>query len=140
MEEEWRDIEGYEGFYKISNLGRLLILSKNKIKKQVINSEGYAYVTISKNDIKKCFTVHRLVAKAFIPNPENKEQVNHKNKVRSDNRMENLEWNTIKENSIHRDNTNKKLLIYDKEGVTLLHEFNLSEVTIKKITIENIIN
>lgn len=112
--EEWRDIVGYEGFYKISNLGRIkslpgILTTKNgvikprynKIKNQTIKSNGYLSVMLSIDRINYRFHVHRLVALAFIPNPENKPEVNHKKPIKTNNIINNLEWNTKLENVRH---------------------------------------
>ena len=107
MEEVWKDIEGYEGLYQVSNYGNVKSLPKKKgyaiAKKPIIinpftNCNGYLLVTLCKNNTQKHFQVHRLVAKTFIPNIENKPQVDHINRVRNDNRVENLRWVTISEN------------------------------------------
>ena len=71
--EEWRDVEGYDGRYQVSNMGRVRGI---KILKATPNQEGYLTVSFSKNDVSKTYRVHVLVAKAFIPNPENKPVVN----------------------------------------------------------------
>ena len=102
MQEIWKDIEGYEG-YKVSNLGRIKSLNynhtgKEKILKLRLNSDGYYYVFLCKNGEMKNFKVHRLVALSFIPNPENKECIDHINGIKVDNRVENLRWCTQKEN------------------------------------------
>lgn len=101
--EEWRDIEGYEGLYQVSNLGRVKSLKpryKNKIiLKQEINHFGYLQICLS--NPRKTHKVHRLVAQAFIPNPENKPQVNHIDGNKLNNKVENLEWNTAHENNLH---------------------------------------
>lgn len=91
MEKEiWKDIPGYSG-YQVSNIGR--VRSKRCILKQMI-CKGYWRVRIYKDHKLVRFLTHRLVAMAFIPNPLNLPQVNHKNEIKTDNRMENLEWCT----------------------------------------------
>lgn len=106
MEEEWRDVPGYEGFYQVSNLGRVKSMpNRSNHKGSMILSlsvvNGYMHVGLSKNAEQKICKVHRLVAAAFISNPRNLPQVNHKNGNKSDNRVENLEWVTAKENTKH---------------------------------------
>lgn len=118
IEEIWRDIVGYEGLYQISNLGRVKSLArivnhnkypsfslKEKILCSWLTTNGYPQVKLYKRDgekiIKKTYLVYRIVAIAFIPNPENKPEVNHINGVTTDIRLENLEWSTHKENMNH---------------------------------------
>lgn len=98
MEEEiWKSIKGYEGLYEISNLGRVKSLNYNRtgkekiLKPSKINS-GYLHITICKNGKMKYFLVHRLVASAFLPNPDNLPCINHKNNDKMDNRLSNLEY------------------------------------------------
>ena len=101
--EIWKDIKGYEGVYQVSNFGR--IKSIVKYKKLMLSSEnenGYLRVClIDKNKKKRTILIHRLVAKTFIPNPKNKEQVNHIDGNKYNNCVENLEWCTQSENMQH---------------------------------------
>ena len=112
--EIWKDIIGYEGYYQVSNQGRIKglkrkVLAKNnstriiseKIFNPSINGHGYLFFLLRKSQYYRVGSVHRLVAEHFIPNPENKEQVNHINGIKTDNRVENLEWCTRSENAIH---------------------------------------
>ena len=75
---------------------------KEKILKPYKGSSGYEHIILYKEKSKKTFDLHRLVASSFIPNPENKKEVNHKNGIKTDNRVKNLEWVTRSENLIHR--------------------------------------
>ena len=108
--EIWKDIKGYEGLYQVSNLGRVKSLpkyhktksgyfSKERIIKTIRNDRGYLMVGLSKDWKKKKVFVHRLVAEAFIPNPNNYTQINHINEQEKDNNnVDNLEWCTCKYN------------------------------------------
>jgi hypothetical protein len=112
--EEWRDIRGFEGYYQVSNLGRVrsvdrIVRSRWGTEKPVaghiikcgLQPVGYLAMPMSKEGRAYRRSVHRLVAESFIPNPEGKPQVNHKNGIKTDNRVENLEWVTGVENCRH---------------------------------------
>lgn len=101
MENEiWKDIEGYEGLYQVSNLGRVKRVRSGRIRTQKIAKNGYCQVNLSKNNQVNFYLVHRLVANAFIPNPNNLPQVNHKDENKTNNHIENLEWCTQSYNNL----------------------------------------
>lgn len=105
--EIWKDIENFEGKYQISNFGRVKTLKrkfvyKTKIMKLKNDKDGYKLINLNITRVGKItLKVHRMVANAFIPNPKMKPMVNHKNLVKFDNRIENLEWVTRAENMKH---------------------------------------
>lgn len=104
MEEVWKDVVGYEDHFRVSNLGRVTSKRTGKILKQHINKQGragFATKIGGRNGSCVCFKTHRLVATAFIPNPENKPTVNHKDGNPLNNCVENLEWATHSENIRH---------------------------------------
>lgn len=92
--EIWKEIEGYNGIYEVSNYGRVRSLKRKapKILKQANNGYGYLTVTLNRNAGRTTVKVHTLVAKAFLPNPNNLPTIDHINKNRADNRVENLRW------------------------------------------------
>ena len=98
--EYWKPVVGYEGHYQVSNFGRVksLKFGKEKILKQYIRG-GYYYVCLSKNGIIKKYSVHRLVAQAFLDNPNNLPQINHKDENKTNNNVDNLEWCDAKYNT-----------------------------------------
>lgn len=129
MEEIWKDIEGYEGLYQVSNMGRVKSVRKNIILKNSIARNGYKRVHLYKNKKGKHFQIHRLVANAFIPNPDNLPQVNHKDENKLNNCADNLEWCTPEYNynygtinirksqkQLNDKNKSKILLQYTKDG------------------------
>jgi hypothetical protein len=118
LTEEWKDIKGYEGRYQVSSFGRIKSLERDvvrnnwsgrittkhvreKIKKPCLGPQGYMVTSLNKGNNSKRHSMHRIIAEAFIANPENKPFINHINGIRHDNRIENLEWCTPKENNIH---------------------------------------
>lgn len=107
---EVKNVIGYEGLYIIDNLGNVVSLPKQQgsrfvneynIMKTKFNSCGYKEVTLSKNGKFKTILLHRLIALHFVPNPENYRCVNHKNGIKADNRLENLEWCSASQNTKH---------------------------------------
>ena len=99
MKEIWRDCKGYEGKYQVSNLGRIWGVKRQHYLKPTITSNGYLEVCmIAKNGKQKVELVHRLVALAFIDNPDKLPQVNHKDEDKTNNCVDNLEWTTCKQN------------------------------------------
>ena len=103
MSEVWRDIEGYEGLYQVSDQGRVKSFKWNKERflKPSMDKDGYLLVTLCAGGKPKTLKVHRLVCEAFHENPDNKPQVNHINEDKTDNRACNLEWCTCKQNVNH---------------------------------------
>lgn len=146
MEEIWKDIIGYEGLYQVSNFGRVKSCErfvfhfkggmrklKEKQRKLILDSYGYLIVDLYKEGKGQIKKVHRLVASAFIQNTENKKSVNHKNGIKSDNKVENLEWCTDSENQIHafknglkkpQINGEKAVLMYQKGSGQFVMEFS----------------
>jgi hypothetical protein len=130
--EEWKDIIDYTN-YEVSNLGNIRNKKTGRILKKN-NIGGYAFIGLSKGKC-KIFPIHRLVCHAFIPNPENKSQVNHIDKNGLNNIISNLEWTTHQENCIHRSNgviqtTNQYIPIYRVNK-------NTNEILEKYISIES---
>lgn len=132
MKEVWKDIEGYEGMYQVSNRGRIKSLARErnigrKTKGDSLiglyKHNGYIITILCKNSIRHTFSVHRLVGKAFIPNPENKPCINHKDENRENNNVENLEWCTYKYNDNYGTRNaraglkhGKRVIQYDLDG------------------------
>jgi hypothetical protein len=138
--EIWKDVKGYEGYYQISDFGNIRSLDryvnttygkrieKGKILKKPI-SHGYCRIALQKNGFIRKIMIHRLVSLAFIENIENKEQVNHINGIKNDNRVENLEWVTQSENELHSYRIlNKKSLQGQLHGNSKLTEKDVLEI------------
>ena len=101
MQEIWKPIDGYEGKYEVSNLGCVRSMLSNKNLAFEKTDKGYFRVGLYKDGKTKKFRVHRLVASAFVPNPENFPEVNHKDGIKSNNAAHNLEWCSPCKNAIH---------------------------------------
>ncbi len=112
---KWKDVKGYEGLYKISNTGILKSLDRQvegklgstrtifgKEISATDDGKGYLKIALYKDGIRKLCKIHKLVAEHFVPNPENKYEVNHKDGIKTNNDYTNLEWATTQENCIHR--------------------------------------
>ena len=94
MKQIWKDIKGYEGLYQISNLGNVYSIKNNKLLKLHISHKGYVVVCLYKNKKQHTQQIHRLIAQAFIPNPNNYPQINHIDGNKKNNQINNLEWCT----------------------------------------------
>ena len=128
--ETWKAISGYEGLYQVSNLGRVKSLGNNKTRKDKIlkpvnNNHGYLHVRLCKDGNMKHTLVHRLVAEAFIPNPNNLATVNHKDEVKTNNVASNLEWMSREDNVAYSQPhlTKRSVHMFDKSTGELLATF-----------------
>ena len=136
--ETWKSIAGFEGLYEVSNQGRVKSLKygKERILKPRKNACGYLHVGLHKDGHEKTVKIHRLVAEAFIPNPNNLETVNHKDEVKTNNVADNLEWMSQKDNNnygsrtiraakanINHPSFSKKVQMFDKKTGELLATF-----------------
>lgn len=134
VEEKWLAVSGYEGFYKVSNLGRVKSLHsmKKKVLKTYISNNGYERVVLSKYGVVRKYSVHRLVAEAFVPNVDSKQQVNHIDGNKHNNRADNLEWVTQVENQRHAVRTGLQPVIYNSPSrAKAVDMLNLDGVLVK---------
>lgn len=146
----WKDIPAYNGLYQASNTGsirgldRIVFrngtdhLRKGDIMSQIKNSFGYMTVQLTMDGKRKILLTHRLIAAAFIPNPKNKPQVNHKDGNKTNNHISNLEWCTASENVIHANETgladfkkNRKVYSGEECGASILTEKQVLEIRSK---------
>ena len=118
-----KDIKNYKGLYQITENGDVWSVRRNRFLKPYKNQLGYLRVVLSKNGIVKKYSVHRLVAEAFLPNPNNYPCVNHKDENKLNNNVDNLEWCTIRYNNCYNDGQikrarfkRKKVYQYDLNG------------------------
>lgn len=148
MDEEWRDIVGYEGDYQVSSDGRIRSFKHKKdgkLMSQFDDKDGYKEIALYKSDVETKRKMHRLVAQIFIPNPNNLPQVNHKNGRKDDNRATNLEWANSSHNMLHSfhvlghqspdvngiKNGRNKLSLHDVN--LIFHMYHCGERTFKEI-------
>lgn len=110
--EEWRMCDN--GLYEVSSLGNVRRVGSDKNRQKIVLKNGYETVILSINGKVSCHYVHRLIAKAFLPNPNNLREINHKNHIRTDNRVENLEWCTGEYNM--QDAHGISIYVYNLEG------------------------
>lgn len=116
MQEIWKDVVGYEGLYQVSNLGKVYSLISNKIIAFSKKPKGYLIVHLYKNGVDKSKHIHRLVAEAFIPNPNNYPEVNHLDGIKTNNCIDNLEWCTKKQNMEHASKNNLVSRLYGADN------------------------
>lgn len=135
MKEIWKDIEGYENMYQISNLGNIISFKRKnpKLLSKTINLDGYYVVNLTKDGKTKIFTIHRLVAKAFLINKENFPVVNHKDENKLNNKVDNLEWCTYEYNHNYGGrNIRTGISQRNKKGSKIILQYDLEMNFIKE--------
>ena len=131
IDEIWKDIPNYEGLYQISNYGRIKSYKQHNARLMSLSPNRYGYVEkqLYKNNKYESKRIHRLVAEAFIPNPNNLPEVNHKDGNKQNNTVHNLEWCTTKENNWHRYNVLHKTWSSDKKVICVETEVIYKNIT-----------
>lgn len=116
--EIWRNVNGFENKYYVSNFGRVISnVGNTKFLNPIKNSNGYFMFRLSKDNLNvKNIPLHRLIAEAFIPNPENKPTINHRNGIKIDNSLDNIEWATYLENNQHAIDTGLRKPTFNNYG------------------------
>lgn len=143
LSEVWKDIRGYEGFYQVSNYGRVRSITRTfkrkdglvktfqeRVLKQGTNPNGYKYVNLSKGSGVYCARVHRLVAQAFLNNERNLPCINHKDEDKENNHVNNLEWCSYRYNNTYNNkhlSRATKVLQYSQDGEFIKAYISVSE-------------
>lgn len=142
MEEIWKDIQGYEGKYQISSLGRVKCIykGKNYLRITTPNSRKYHCIILSKDRKQRGYLVHRLVAIHFIDNPNNYEYVNHKSFDKNDNSVSNLEWCTHQQNIDHAKTGGRFIINKPQRPKKQKPEKIYSKYRCYKLTKENVLD
>ena len=124
---EWKDIVGYEGLYQISNRGEVKKLKNNYILKKTLGNRGYYQLSLTKNGDRHTIRIHRLVAEAFIPNPLNLPQINHKDECKTNNYVDNLEWCTQAYNLDYKNGQKRRAKARNYEDISKMRSNKMSK-------------
>lgn len=136
MKEIWKDVGGYEGLYQVSNTGN--VMRNNRLLTPYLGTDKYYYVSLSKQSKVTKFKIHRLVAQAFIPNPENKPTVDHINRDRLDNSVENLRWATYSEQRSNQSSGEVSIYLVSKDYTDLYFESQAAAARFLKTDVRNV--